>query len=680
MKFDGYSNADTKRAEHTALLGMVMHLFCAMGLLIAAQVEPRVLSYRLLWLQVGIGFFFFLASLLQLRLRRLAITEAFDRQEVERQRQQQGLGALFAEDEVGTAARNLHHFNRYLSPVLSLFFSLLLLLPAGYAFSQISLHPVGFVGFFFGDLPRSISRAYGVIPIVAAFFFFILGVYGSGLCKVKQWRPVRAGAGYALSSSGLLALCGLCLLLSGKIGFYPVRVLTLLLCLWTTLQAAEIFINVILDHYRPRLADTEQRPAYDSRLTGLLAEPQSVFKTLALTLDYQFGFRVSQTWFFRFVERAFAPLILILVFSFYLLSCFVVVQPGQAAIIERFGAPRGFYQGAEDDWDAFAKGNPPLEQGIHLKWPWPVEKARIIDRSRLSQITLGFGSGSEADSRLKADGLRTKMTEWDKQHVEDETLYMMPLPTQMREEMGGATGADEATDGAQRVNYVLISGAFTVEYRIMNAADVYRYAYNYRDPQAMVRVIAERELTAFLGGANFWDVMARQSHVLRDQLLVRISESVAQCQLGLRVTNVGISNIHPPAGEVGKAFLDVIASRQKKQTEIYGGEVAATQIIGLAPGQAQKLIAEAEAYKYRREVVAQAEGVWFKDQLKAFTAAPSIYPVTRQMQMLENALRSARKVLLPTAATMIMDDAKTADPDAINNYLARQIDKLNAGN
>ncbi len=698
MTSDGFApaSADTRRAEHTALLGMGLHLICAIGLLLASRLgvtqeavdlsgtvafsATGIFCYKLLWLQVGAGFLFFLASLLQLRLRRLAVTESYDRQEIERQRQLQGMGSLFADDEVGPALRNLRQFNHYIAPALSVLFALVLLLPAGYALYEIVLRGAGFSGFFFGSFPRSVGSVYGVMPIVTGFLFFVIGIYASGLCKARQWRPVRAGAGYALSSAGFLALCGACLLLSGKIGFYPERVVCILLCLWSTLQGVEVFVNVVLDHYRPRMPDTEQRPAYDSRLSGLLAEPQSIFKTFAHTLDYQFGFRVSETWFFRFVEKAFAPLVLILIFSFYLLSSVVVVRPGQAAIVERFGAPRGFYEGAEDNWDKFAQANPPLGEGLHLKWPWPIEQSRVIDRSRLSQITIGFGSDSEEASRRKADELRMKMAEWDAQHVEDETLYLMPLPAQMREN-GAAAGAETTVRKlVNRANYVLVSGSFMVEFQIDTPGDVYRYAYNYRDPQALVRAISEKEITAFLGGANFWDVMARQSHGLRDQLLARISENINARNLGLRITNVGISNIHPPAGEVGKAFLDVIASRQKKQLEIYKGEVQAEQIIGLAPGQARKLVAEAEAYKYRRELVAEAEGVWFNDQLKAFAAAPSIYPLTRQMQMLENALATARKVMLPPSATLIMDDAKAADPDAINNYLARQIDKLNAKN
>lgn len=666
--------ADTARAETTAIVGLCLHLLLAAGFLISAY-AGGVFSYYFIGVQTGIGALFFLASLLQLRFRRLAVNETFERAETERKRKAQGLASLFADDEVPPAARNLAQYNNYFAPALSVLLSLLLLLPAGYTLYAIGTQGAGIGGFFFGDLPRSIALPYGFVPLFGAFFLFVLGVYASGLCANRQWRPLRAGAGYALSSAGFITLCGLCLLLGGKITFYPERVIAILTVLWCALQSVEILLNVVLDHYRPRLPDIEQRPAYDSRLSGLLAEPQSIFKTFANTLDYQFGFRVSDTWFFHFIERAFAPLLLILIFSFYFLTCFVVVRPGQVAVIERFGAPRGFSSGDVRDWEAFAALNPPLPEGVHLKWPWPIERARVVNRSRLSLITLGYGSTSEEESRRKADELRQTMAEWDKEHVKDEILYLMPLPEEMRE-ANVATGATEAV----RSNFVFISGSFSVEYRIGSDADVYRYIYNYSDPAGMVRAVAEREFTSFLAGADFWEVAASQNPGMREELFTRISQGAAELGVGVEIVNIGISNFHPPAGEVGKAFLEVVASRLQKQTEIYSGEIEAIKVVGLAPAEANRLRSEAEGYRFRRQVVSEAEGHWFRNQLKAHNTAPGIYLNMKQMQMLEAALANARKVFLPQDTTMIMDDSKAADPDSINSILARELNKLSSGN
>ena len=107
--------------------------------------------------------------------------------------------------------------------------------------------------------------------------------------------------------------------------------------------AIEILLNFVLDFYRPRVEGVEERPAYDSRLLGLLLTPAGLFKTVSATLDYQFGFRVSQTWFYRFTEQWIAPLILFDILTLYVLTCFVVVGPEQQGVLERCGV---FQRGA----------------------------------------------------------------------------------------------------------------------------------------------------------------------------------------------------------------------------------------------------------------------------------------------------------------------------------------------
>ena len=48
------------------------------------------------------------------------------------------------------------------------------------------------------------------------------------------------------------------------------------------------------------------RALYDSRLVGVLAQPEGLVATAAQTLDYQFGFKVSETWFYQFLQRSIA--------------------------------------------------------------------------------------------------------------------------------------------------------------------------------------------------------------------------------------------------------------------------------------------------------------------------------------------------------------------------------------
>ena len=76
------------------------------------------------------------------------------------------------------------------------------------------------------------------------------------------------------------------------------------LCGLLGLMAVETLITLLLEIYRPRVKGKVERPLYDSRLVGLLGQPEGLFTTAAQALDYQFGFKVSETWFFRLFEKA----------------------------------------------------------------------------------------------------------------------------------------------------------------------------------------------------------------------------------------------------------------------------------------------------------------------------------------------------------------------------------------
>lgn len=655
-----------KRPETVALAGMAAELASAGVLGALAAATPEYGLFTVLALAAGCGFFVFLASFVHLRLRRQAAAEKLDREQVERARAAQGLVSLFSADDVPPAARNLRQMDRFGAPLFALLISLLLLLPAGFAVwkSGGAVFP-----WIFGELPLTLSSLCGILPLLLAFVLFILGTYASGLCRQGEWRCLRAGAGFALMNAALLALAGATLLLGGKIGYYPARAVLLLTLVWSVLQAAEIFLNVILDHYRPRSAGGLSRPAYDSRISGLLAEPEGMFKTFANALDYQFGFRVSDTWFFRFVEKSLAPLVFIMLLTLYGLSCFVVVAPGQAAVVERLGAPRGMAGAGENvDWDKFAAAHPPLKNGVHLKWPWPFETARVVSQTRPTVLEFGLDPVESAKNAAKTQS-EDYVASWDTEHQTAEYLYMMPL---------GAR-AGESTDKSRSIpDVVLVSGLFVLEYCIESDGDVYRFLYGHRDSGAMLRILTERELTACLAGDDFWRVLTRQGESgVREKLLSRLQKAARAAGLGLSLTNLAVANLHPPAGETGKAFLEVTASLQKRETEINAGKVEAIQIKGLAPAEAQEVVDAARAYADRRLKLAAADAGWFRNQMRAEAASPEIFRTEKKMLALENALGKAQKVLLPEKATMIMDDTKAADPNAINNILARELNKLN---
>lgn len=660
-----------RRGENAAMLGLVAQAAAALILLVVSLFHPAAV-YGLLAAQCGIGIPFWLMGWMHLRARRLAREEARDLEVAERQRREKGLASLFEEGDQPQSARNLAHLERFFAPAASLVVGLLLLLPIGLRLlTWLTGGAAPFVSLFRATgegLPY--PYMYSVLAILLGAGLFLLGMYGAGLLKVREWEPLRAGAGYALTTTGGAVLAGLAMLVSGMFGVVPERVVAGLILLWMTLQGIEILINVVLDLYRPRVAGVPTRPAYDSRLSGLLAEPKGIFETFAHTLDYQFGFRISESWFFRFLRRAIVPLVVIQFAFLYLLSSFVYVQPGDVAIIERWGAPRGLavVTTGADRWEALAQSDVgrPLSPGLWVKYPWPIERAIHVPRDRISTLTIGYAFDTEDVAREKAAELRGIVANWDREHIKDETAYLMPLPSEM---------TADGSEPAGTVDALFLSGTFTVEYRIGSDADVFRYQYTYQDATRMLRVMAEREVTAFLAGADFWAMMARTPDRVRGELAERIRTAARELGIGIEIVNVGIANVHPPAGRVGGAFLQVIASRQERMIRIHRGETGRVQILGMTPSQTDEVLREAEAYAFQREVLAEAESDWFRDQMRANAAAPAVYRELMRLQAMEEGVRGARLILLPAETTLLLDESEAMKPEGLMRSLGREVER-----
>jgi len=83
------------------------------------------------------------------------------------------------------------------------------------------------------------------------------------------------------------------------------------LCVVLALTAVETLVGLVLEIYRPRLKGQAARLLYESRLIGLFGQPGGLITTAAQALDYQFGFKVSETWIFKRLKQAVLLIILL---------------------------------------------------------------------------------------------------------------------------------------------------------------------------------------------------------------------------------------------------------------------------------------------------------------------------------------------------------------------------------
>ena len=217
-----------------------------------------------------------------------------------------------------------------------------------------------------------------IVLTAVAFVSFLMSRYATGMSVEALWKPLRAGGSYLL---GVAVVCFVLALSLAGVHFQyatPLKVVAYVVPILLIVLGVETALNTILDIYRPRLKGQYSRAAFDSRLLGVINEPGGVFRSAAAAIDYQFGFKVSETWFFKLIERAIVSLILFSAATLYLASCIVVVEPNEEAIVERFGNPLTKAGQARD-----------MKPGIHLKLPWPIDIAYKYPTKEVLDLYVG---------------------------------------------------------------------------------------------------------------------------------------------------------------------------------------------------------------------------------------------------------------------------------------------------
>ena len=313
-----------------------------------------------------------------LRQSRLADEETIEWKRLEAERAAGGArGTLFEADEIQAfAARNrLQFMEKYflgaLSVLLVIFFTLVVVLH--FVTSVIPNAQI--------QKPRALISMTFLFALT--FVLFLIATYAAGMARQRIWRPLRAGAGYMMLSV-LFSAASVVALVLGNFGYFNAdRYIAYGMLVVLAIATIEILVNFVLDFYRPRVEGIETHASYDSRLLGLMSEPRHVLKAVADTLDYQFGFRVSQTWFYQFLEQMVAPFALFLILALWALTCFVIVGPDERGVLERYGR--------------FHKA---VEPGMTFKLPWPIDKVHRFTANETKTLALGHAGEREMRDKI----------------------------------------------------------------------------------------------------------------------------------------------------------------------------------------------------------------------------------------------------------------------------------------
>jgi membrane protease subunit HflK len=551
---------------------------------------------------LGLGVLVAFISWFQMRLEENERSEKLELDELARSR---GSSLFESRDGGSFPAQNARlQFEKYFVPGFTI---LALLLEAGGAWLLWNWSGQPTAGLKAANATASLS-----LFAIFALLLFLFGRFSVTIARLENHRLLRPGASFLLAGAYICALVALGI--AGVEAKFPRADFWVArgLCVLLGAMAVENLLTLLLEIYRPRVKGKIARPLYESRIVGILAQPESLFTTAAQTLDYQFGFKVSETWFFQALQKNLAVLLLVQFAALILSTCVVFIDVGEQAVLERFGRP-------------VATLNP----GPHFKLPWPADKTYRFHTEQIQSFAVGYTPDAQSEA--------ANTILWTVAHAKEENI----LVGNRAVSTAATTGTNDATK-AQAVGLITVS--IPIQFQITNIMD---WVYKNSEPDTLLQDVATREVIRYFAGADLNDVLSQGRLQATEALRERIQSSASRLSLGAKIIFVGLQDIHPPtASAVAASYEKVVGAEQTRLAKILDAEADAIRLGAVSDAQAFTVTNIADAKRIQLVTSKLAQAALFTNQIPAFQAAPSVYRQRLYEQSFAAATKNARKYIL----------------------------------
>jgi membrane protease subunit HflK len=234
----------------------------------------------------------------------------------------------------------------------------------------------------------------------------------------------------------------------------------------------------------------------------------------------------------------------------WLASGIFIVNPGESAVVTRFGAY-----------------NREVGEGPHIRLPFPMEADIVENTMQLRSIEIGQPSDATGKN------------------------------TQSRSDESSMFTGDEN----------IVHMHFRVQFSIDNLR---QYLFNVKAPTQVVAAAAEATMREVVGASLIDDILTAERASIQDKARQELQKILNSYGSGIRVHEVQLLDVQPPA-EVGDAFKDVASAREDKVRIINQAEAYRNEIVPVATGTAKSMINAAAAYKQQVELGAKGEASRF---------------------------------------------------------------------
>lgn len=697
--------ADTltyKRATSISLMGLVVQVVLAATLAIYASYSGGDHTASTAAIAVGLGVMVWGTLALLFDLHRRERVEAMEAESLAAAETAAASAFQTTGEEMQVAARRLATVQKWVLPTVGLIFGGLML-----AVGILRLESAR--GLFEpGKFVEPPLPGWGVgVGLLAAFGGFVFARFVSGMAKQGHWAAIRAGAAQAVGASilGLVLAVAMFVHLAGGPD-WPMRTLQVGLPIAMIVLGAEVFLNFVLDLYRPRTPGEDPRPCFDSRILGFAAAPDKIAESVGEALNYQFGVDVTSSWFYQLLSRSIMLLILLAVLIAWGMTSLVVIQPHQRGIVLTFG------EISKPIASLGEVGENDIGPGLHIKWPWPFSSVVI------PQYTID-DKGAEKTVRTTTGVQTINLAAnppnpgngpilWGEQHTTIE-VYNIVQPSR--------TGPEVDTDRSGG-GLSLVAIEVPVQY-VIDDVELYDQIAAPGQRRKLLESIGRGVVTRFVSSMTVNEVIATERTELAGLIRAEVEKAFAQLNdgkgAGVRILFVGVSGAHPPR-DVAPNFERVVQARQNRESKIEQAsqdriktltqvagrvdlaervsgmldqidslrragdedgqvdelEVGAQQLLADSGGEAGSLLQQASAERWTMHMDARGSLALYQGQVQAFHAAPLLFKADMYFDAIGAAMTRSRVFLtdpgVPIKTLIELQDTRAGrdvfNPDA----------------
>lgn len=353
------------------------------------------------------------------------------------------------------------------------------------------------------------------------------------------------------------------------------------------LNAAICFQLVMLKRIED---EAPQRFPLDIGVLAILGSRNNILASVLESAERQLGIDLRSTWALTVARQSLEPLALGLLLAGWLSTSLTVVGTQDQGLVERLGVP---------------VGGDPLEPGLHIHLPWPIDRVYRIPVKRVQSLTVGHEGQEEGGPENVL---------WARQHAVNEYTLLL------------GNGRD------------LITVDAAVAYRITDAR---AWRYHTQNPADALKAVAYRAVMRNTVNRTLTEALSENVAALTSRMRTMVQQDADAMRLGVQVEAFTVGGMHPPT-IVAPAYQAVVSAELGKVTAIVNAQVFRNRTV---PAAESSVIKGANAARSEgAEALAKAAGqAWaFRTLESRYQASPEEYRFRRRLETLERNLADRR--------------------------------------